>query len=359
MSYTLESLSNSRDVMVLQKVDNPVSLDLLDKQIDLGVILDQASVEMQLGMEEFEKTRNALIPELQSCETVTKAMEGINEGQTKRKLVMIVKDSDIPGYEGHKEADFKIAEMQNGELRYLDTNTCGFIVAKTPEELTLNDELKKAADFLEKRYLSQLPEARFKPETYRFGFLAKNMRKKGDKDIATIVLKLFKYRANKEYGTVQEYWQNIVKPLVLSDKYSLAAKTIIVAEFARDMARVLSKQYVDETAYRKAINVLSRMQDMFDRAWKNPEKYSITKKEQLHKIKQFGKDVPKNIKTMIAKNLFENMFLNTQVIGDLYNREIQGKLLRTNTKEFGLHGSLEKQQPYYAEVTCEVIYEEK
>lgn len=342
--------------MVLQKVDNPVSLDLLDKQVDFGVMLDPHFTAIQLRMEKELEQTTQIIPDWKNYDRIREAKQDINEGNIDRKLVMVIKKSKIPGYEDYHEAEFKIAETKGGKTSCIDAAMGGFIVAKNLEELTLEDEIKRTADLIGEKYLKDLPEVRFKPERYIFGFQADNLRKEDGKEVADILLKLLKRRDNKEYGTLQEYWQHIVRPSILSDELTLAEKNILLTEYTRDIARCC-KDLEDQPVYRRTINALVRISDLLETAWKNPEKYKIQKQEKFHGIKNLGKNMPKDIKRLIVKGPLERFFLNSNVIFQLYTRENQGKLAKENSNDLGPHGPLSKQDPYWAQITCEVIYD--
>lgn len=255
------------DLIEWGKAEARIHLDALQKGVSLENLTEQLQIRGELF--EFDVLRDIRSPQLiellkswgkePSEYNVEDIIEDIKTRKPKRKLIVEVKASQ--SFTNRHEAEIFLEEETKGQWQRIPSTYAGFLVANNKTELTIDQEIKRTAGLLERRYLRGLLEREFVPAEFTIDKITvTNVRKTPTQAYADIEVEIGKSKPGIKYSTVTEYWEKIIKP-ELESEHSPAQKRLKLAHFQKELTQAYSDQAGQQRlqTVQRAIKLLERM----------------------------------------------------------------------------------------------------
>lgn len=256
------------DLIGWGKADARIHLDALKDGVSLNDLEKQLLTRNELF--EFDILRDLRLPQLiEMIESwgrtpaeynVEDIVADIETRKPNRKLIIEVAKSS--SFANSYEADIFLEEEQDGEWQRIPSTYPGFIVAKNKAEKTIDTEIKRTSQFLEKRYLPDLVEREFAPAEYNIEKIkATNIRTEQDRTFADIEVEIGKSKPGIKYDSAHEYWEKVVAPTIMSEHASPAQKRIQIAHYMKNLAQAYAGQIGQQNLQKinRTMNILKRM----------------------------------------------------------------------------------------------------
>lgn len=239
-------------------LETGIKLDDLEEQLELRGQLDEFEVLKELRRPELIELIDSW-PGQREDYNAGDVIEDIEKRAPVRKLLVQVDKSR--NHINRSEAELIVQELKGGTWERVPSAMPGFLVANNQAEMTLEEEIKRTAQFLDKKYFPDLVEKPINAERYKF-----SGARIGTEEVEVTVNKV----PGKKYESAQQYWAEI-SPKILNEKTEHSRKKLILIEFMRNLTNHYHSQKGDINLARiqKTVHVLK---DMLDKAMEDSDK---------------------------------------------------------------------------------------
>lgn len=322
----------------MYKLTDLIKWNLAEAKIYLETGVQINDLEEQLLLrgefDEFETLKTLRRPELIEVANswpgprtrygVEGIIKDIETRKPRRKLIVQVDKSR--SYINYNEAELSIVEEKNGEWAQVPSAMPGFLVANNKTELTLDEEIKRTAKYLSRKYFPDLFEKTMQPEKYVFSrYNIRSIEDVKGKKFAEIEIEIAKKNSNKTYNSAREYWDIEIIPKILDDKIRPAGKKLLLMEFMRNLTNTYADQAGDLNL-QKIQKTVYTLQDMLTQAEKGPEKYRLKNRTEYLPIPKqkivTDDETVKKAGIVYALDILPSVVLDPKIIEAMHNHEI-------------------------------------